>query len=575
MENIKSGTTAINEILKYSFVIPGYQRGYRWTENQVKDLLDDVLDFSKKEKSRNEFYCLQPIVVSKSNIENEFNVIDGQQRLTTIHIILSYLEELVTVLGKSKFKIQYNTRKDSQEFLDSIDTNKANDNIDFFHMVQAYITIKNWFEQRDGSIKLNFLNALLGEEGNNVRVIWYELDSKTEPIDVFTRLNMGKIGLTNSELLKALILSKSVQNESTTEKGQFIHTQEEIAAEWDHYETELRKDEFWGFLQNDSVKYDNHIELLFDLIADNYSKDGKQTDRDKFHTYRYFSSKISSQSEAISQWNEVKSLFQLLHDWYSDKILYHLIGFLISAGENLIEIIELAKGKTKSVFLLEIRELITDNIPEAADVSKLSYYNGSERHELRRTLLLFNVLSILENPKTNLRFQFGRYKLENWDIEHIDSVKSGIPTSPAHQFDWLKEVANYTDNAVLKSKIKKYIETTSKQRTETFEDLYSEIIKLYSGDEVNDVNDISNLTLLDSSTNRGYKNAIFPIKRKTIIERDQTGTFVPLCTKNVFLKYYNKNLEQTTFWGANDRETYKKQLVDTIENFINGKLYEN
>ena len=55
MENIKSGTTAINEILKYSFVIPGYQRGYRWTENQVKDLLDDVLDFSKGDFTPKEY----------------------------------------------------------------------------------------------------------------------------------------------------------------------------------------------------------------------------------------------------------------------------------------------------------------------------------------------------------------------------------------------------------------------------------------------------------------------------------------------------------------------------------------
>ena len=105
-ENIMNNQIAlkkINDILELNFFIPSYQRGYRWTEQQVNDLLNDIWEFiNKPNKQQGEFYCLQPIVVKtctdefvKNNqLESEFDnkwyeVVDGQQRLTTIFIILS------------------------------------------------------------------------------------------------------------------------------------------------------------------------------------------------------------------------------------------------------------------------------------------------------------------------------------------------------------------------------------------------------------------------------------------------------------------------------------------------------
>ena len=63
-----------------NFFVPNYQRGYRWTDQQVKDLLNDIYDFAAKRKNRNfedkgleEFYCLQPVVVRKLS-ESELTV---------------------------------------------------------------------------------------------------------------------------------------------------------------------------------------------------------------------------------------------------------------------------------------------------------------------------------------------------------------------------------------------------------------------------------------------------------------------------------------------------------------------
>jgi uncharacterized protein with ParB-like and HNH nuclease domain len=103
---------SISKLLGMNFFIPAYQRGYRWTEQQVKDLLDDIHEFIEKNKEG--FYCIQPLVVKKlerkilemiqdkeqitslEQVENllkgSWEVIDGQQRLTTIYILLSVLQ---------------------------------------------------------------------------------------------------------------------------------------------------------------------------------------------------------------------------------------------------------------------------------------------------------------------------------------------------------------------------------------------------------------------------------------------------------------------------------------------------
>src|SRR5690606_41975657 len=80
-------------------------------------------------------------------------------------------------------------------------------------------------------------------------------------------------------------------------------------------------------------------------------------------------------------------------------------------------------------------------------------------------------------------------------------------------------------------------------------------------------NDISNLVLLDARTNRSYKNAVFPVKRNTIIEREKEGTFIPICTKNVFMKFYSNSVNQMTFWGDTDREKYLSDIINTINTY--------
>lgn len=256
--------TAVSELLGMNFFIPGYQRGYRWTEQQVKDLLNDINEFEPENDS---WYCLQPLVTKKTildinqfktdiqdktelqditdalNKQIRYEVIDGQQRLTTIYLILACLG--VT----DKYTIEYETRKGSKGFLENI-SEKAEDeakgNIDFFYMHKAYETIEKFFDKKKNQehFQEGFKDKLL----NNVKFIWYEIDEGENPVTVFTRLNMGKIPLTNAELIKALFLNRSNFGAGVGKNETLRLRQQEIASEWDNIEYTLQNDEFWLFL---------------------------------------------------------------------------------------------------------------------------------------------------------------------------------------------------------------------------------------------------------------------------------------------------------------------------------------
>lgn len=153
----------ISELKDKKFYIPGYQRGYRWTKQQVKDLLDDVWEFMQKNNDSEAFYCLQPLVV-KENDNKKWDVIDGQQRLTTIYIILSCLGE------QNLYSLEYETRHDSESFLKDIQRKRdedGNENIDYFHMVQTKNAVGEWLKHKQNEVlKKAFLEK--------VKFIWYE-----------------------------------------------------------------------------------------------------------------------------------------------------------------------------------------------------------------------------------------------------------------------------------------------------------------------------------------------------------------------------------------------------------------
>lgn len=212
-----------------TFNVPSYQRGYRWGEEEVTRLLSDIQDIFDEESQTARNYCLQPIVVRRSG--DQYDLIDGQQRLTTLYLIYKYMSIASNgwLVKSPRFSLIYETRTKSAEFLESMDKSLRDDNIDFWFICNAYETIEKWFNQFGDKIPvvMNDFNSYLSKY---VKVIWYEVDESQDAIALFTRLNIGKIPLTSAELIRAMFLSRD-NNESMDKERQ-----EEIALQCHHTE---------------------------------------------------------------------------------------------------------------------------------------------------------------------------------------------------------------------------------------------------------------------------------------------------------------------------------------------------
>ena len=126
---------------KLQFFIPSYQRGYRWDQAQVVALLDDIYKFEVPHDNKDASYWLQPVIVAPQ-ADCSYEVIDGQQRLTTIFIILRYIKSKLPVYDAS-FSIQYESRSGSAGFLEQLNETERDTNIDYHHMYESYRSVRS------------------------------------------------------------------------------------------------------------------------------------------------------------------------------------------------------------------------------------------------------------------------------------------------------------------------------------------------------------------------------------------------------------------------------------------------
>lgn len=617
MADINDILVVVNKLAKRNYFIPSYQRGYRWEKQQVIELLDDILDFSENKEDQ-DYYCLQPVVVRKLsledietyNLENEngkewYEVIDGQQRLTTLALILHYFNE--QFIGKNKISepnIKYETR---ETCIDKIsideDSNQAYcegkdklGNIDLYHAVNSYQFIHDWFtEERDPELDSNKIMSVFR---TMVKVIWYEVNDAigdgSDAIELFTRINMGKIPLTNAELIKALFLRKR-NFDSNKELRQI-----EIAKEWDSMEYALQNDDFWYFLNKDGENKPARIEYIFDMMYNqeqNRAKENGQLDKfiklygtDDYKIFRFFAIKFkNAPNDAVKEcWEEVQNCFSALKEWFDDPVYYHYIGYLITCGVSIVDIYSMYDDSPKDEFIQKVKESICSivkdvhyTIEDGETTFSLSYVNDKEL--IRKLLLLFNIqYMIIHNSKSEhwyIRFPFDLYKKQKWDIEHINSFTTYEITKREEQVKWIETAIEDLLNLGINIEEKDeplYAEIEgfkSNTPNNNFPSIKSKIAK-HAGEDVDEDEDIKNnlgnLTLLNAEINRGYGNSLFVTKRKEIINKDKEGCFIPICTKNIFLKYYDTEGSSKTIWSKKngDHAKYLTEIKDTLKEFI-------
>lgn len=625
----------IGSLFGEKFYIPSYQRGYRWTEQQVKDLLNDIREFQIRKSDSEDFYCLQPLVVKKkwsddilASIKNansvdivekiirncSWEVIDGQQRLTTIFIILSYLGI------DMPFSLEYETRSNFKDFLNTLKKHPDiedfselvkglddYDNIDFFHVFCAYKAIAEY--KPDSDIKATLLNK--------VEFIWYEAVEEN-PIKVFTRLNIGKIALTNAELIKALLLNRSNFGGTVS---QIRLQQQEIAMEWDNIECTLQNEEFWLFIHNLGYNRPTRIDFIFDLIVEQNALNIPEETRlhigtDEYRTFRYFYGFVNSNNSEkaiVDCWKKVKDYYNIFREWYDDLELYHYVGYLINQKNNpkkplnsLKSLLDLwNQSSNKKVFVeklnQEIRELIKNGYCSLSQQYEIEYQNEQgikqgvvNKTNCRNILLLHNIQTVINQANINVseyqqsvfyKFPFHLYKKEGWDVEHIDSNTENELVDKSAQNEFLLNIYQAA-NEEEKKLIESFVNNPNETDFSPFEKFYVKSEDSLSDEEKNQ---ICNFTLLDSSTNRSYGNSIFPAKRRIIIGKDSgkylpipqikanrlvigeetlaPSAFIPPCTKQVFMKYYSSAAGDMNYWTKADADAYRRNIYDTLKGY--------
>lgn len=589
MENEKTVHQLIEEQEKEkkSFLVPSYQRGYRWQKVNVSDLLNDLYEFIHSDKTD---YSLQPLVVFCPD-SYTYHVVDGQQRLTTISILLGFLD-------LRQIDICYESRKGQQINRYS----EENNNIDQYHVNQAYLTIVDWFVKHPG--EKQFFIRLLNDDLNDKRVkfIWYS--TTDDEVATFIRLNKNKISLTNAELIKAMLLKKG------NFAGDSVLKQKSIAVEWNKIENTFNDDAFWCFIRPVEDIRSTRIDFLFELIKEKnllHYKPQEDVGNDHYATFRYFYSYFKDYKDSAFEriWEQVNGLYNIMLHWYNEIEVYHYIGFLVIFNPHCIKTLLdkwVESDMTIEGFKNHLKGEINNIIVKSGCNNLSRQYKYNEERNPDKTactpiLLLFNIQRIIilnrnmnKQSETQLfnKFPFYLYKSEKWNVEHIASNTDNDLSNKDEQREWLKTFlldkslsdSNRSDivHFIKDDSIKKDFNAI---RTNIEEELANSIKK----EELLDFkqkNQIWNFCLLDEHTNKSYGNSIFPVKRRIIMGKEMgkryildddlnedtvpnTVAFVPVCTKDAFIKAYTANATSHREWTRTDAEAYKQEMYDCLK----------
>ena len=581
MKDLKTGVITVKEFINndYTLIIPDYQRGYRWTKTQIEKLLEDLKAFSDINKDNNTSYSLQPIALIKER-DNAYRVIDGQQRLTTIYLILDIYNENINYQKKINPK-----GKTSWEGLDAKFIENAKN------------IIKEWEKNDDNK---NFKTECLL---NASFFVYIFEDTGSGEISFFSKINSDKIPLTNSEMIKAIFV-KEMKNE-TDKKSRILR-------QWENIENDLQKDNFWLFISNDKDKADTRIDFLFKLLKDNIleTKNFTETKNSQFSLFLVYEDYLKKQEDKIQVlekiWQKIRQYYSTLKYLQKDKECYHLFGYLMSVNEKkAIECLKNLANANKQ----ECKEKIKDKIKEYIehtlkdlDIKDLSY--EKHKNKIRDILLLFNILTA--NNMEGFRFPFETYKKTEYQVEHIHARNTKLPIERPYINEWF-EIINKED---INKDVENFIKDISEKDENEIEKIKEEINKFYNNKkdatnsvkhfalygylkEFNENNNpdnkielknkdfddlkketeqieenvhlLGNLALLDSTTNQSYGNDYFKQKRDKIIDEDLKGTFILPCTKRIFVNYYTNC---NKIWEDMNRTEYISKMKKCLEDFL-------
>ena len=579
-KHYNNGIIPIKDLLDDHFLIPTYQRGYRWTRSQVEDLLNDLKDFEENpSRLESDYYCLQPLVVKEDS--DVYRLIDGQQRLTTIWLLLNCLdcpqkfelkyersEELSIIKGLSfdnRFtycalnKKNFNSKAIEEwnkyvenEWSKYRKTHEST-NVEVYHIFSAWLFIQNWL--LNNSLPENFTE--------HVRVIWHIVEDE---IGTFQNLNSGKIPLTNAELIKALFLSTYGHQNTENQLRQKL-----IADEFDSIERQLRAKDFWYFLNGSGPQPTSCISFIFEILQELESTD-VYTGQER-RTYFHFRDMINSLGTANKVWERVTDIFHVLEGWYNNPEIYNLVGFLRAKNRSIKAIYEaFQKCSTIEEFKNHLIYRCLDSInwyepglAKSRDENFDACLNENFRYDnnyyrVWNLLLLINIatLNMVETEKQNhvrkiSKFSFADFHNCEWQIEHISPQQAKVKEGMS-----IPHIEN--------------MPTVGTKIVDVKDNIFIENIDPYIAATNDSIMSLSNLTFLSNQINASIGNSHFAEKRDMVIQKQSEGFYLLPSTMMVFTKAYtNKDghkVEEfegkTNYWSDIDRKAYLGKIKDIL-----------
>lgn len=567
-----------------TFIIPYLQRAYKWKEKQAKQMLEDFSEFLKQEKT---YYCMQPLAVVKTE-DNKYELLDGQQRLTTLLILWRILFEdnkentfYPYIFEYERDSSESNTLLNRYSFITESDEIKKGEhrNIDEYYMSKVYGAIKQYFIDNSDNQKEDFKKLLKGE-GKHILFLWYEVNEE-EKHTTFAHLNSGKIELTCSELIKAILLSDD-NKESSDNNG--LPDKSLVAAQYAEMEEAFNNDRLWYMLQTDEPLYNgSRMDLLFNMVL-NISRKTYEADP-KAAFYEVYTEKRVDLSKF---WKDCRTCFVRIMDLYKNPYSYHYMGYLTyTEGNNKIDDwVKAYKESGLKGCIEQLKSKVRESISGLGDFEKITYSDTSKA-TLRKIFILHNIQTILihyeaiKKANLGLRFSYEQFPFEllysqRWDIEHIASQTENPLTKQKDFEDWIASVkADYPEIFAQRPELNNEIDLFEKDyKIEKFKQIYNEIVGSAEKNSPQNKDGLGNLVLLDSHTNRSYHNSLYKRKRKIILaasnidnqNNEYQVTYIPRCTLNVFLKTYNTGMDVNLVeWTQDDYNKYLGDIKEKLE----------
>ena len=507
------------------FRVAFYQRGYRWKNSQVRQLLDDIDSFSPTHKAS--FYFLQALVVSK-NKDGLWNIVDGQQRLTTIALIQSTLGTV------NPITLRYE-RDAANDMAGTIDTH---------YRSEAKKTIHKWVEG-----KTDIERKAFAEKLNKAKFLLYCIQNEDE-LAVFGRLNSGKIGAQDSELVKCVMLTPLLDEPATVTQAR--------AREWDEIDRALTDNQFFSFfVRRDTWGEGDRMAMLFCRAGlCTQIEEAKKNEVFPFLNCVQDAIGASSRSEV---WQKIYFTFYTLAAWYNDPVMYHAVGWYIHR-EGEMSCLKMALDDVRAVLTKSLSN--TEGcIPKQSELDRdkgLDFYNIPQaKAQAREYLLLYNVAFCWR--RWPMRYDFHQHRqVDSWSLEHIVARNTRDLTEV--------EFENFSPQEIKKADWGKYEEACKIKQGEAW------LIKILPQSYPNeDDHNIQNLALLSTNANASLNNNLFEGKRRLILgwfSSDKDNYWVPPATQAIFFKTIPDTDPRTPYWSQTDKQKYVESMQKDVHAFV-------